>query len=786
MKKKILAIYLVLIVMILSIIPEDTMANSLENNTTSVYKAIYLAPFYGDDQNDGLTDDKPVKTFAKAKELAKADKNINTIYVDGNIIVDTVEEFSLEGTKAILKRNPKHKGYLFWIRKGSTTFKNIKIDGNYENATIENSLVYVDNGASLNIEEGAILQNNHIKADSRFKNGGAIYSKEAVINMKNGIIQNNKAQYGSAVHLNNSNLNMTGGTIQNNESSLGGSVYIFKGKINLSGGKIQSNKAKFGAGIYLYKGANINMTGGIIQDNEANRGGGIYLNESNMNMSNGEITKNLAKDDIKDGKKLQDSIGGGICIDNNSTLNLSDKAIISYNSSERLGGGISVGIFPSNKSINTLNMQGGLITKNSSQTSGGGIYVAHRTKSEENSTATNTANILAGKITYNHTEAQYMNPKTNKLEGTFCGGGIYVNGTSDSKFVSGLLNLEKAIITENYAKNHGGGYAACPSASGDFYLKNGVAIYNNKVDKYGQEIYFASGDRGKGHSGNHKYSISPIMLGNIPYNWKFDYEKSSEVWLEFLTGELDPKIYKTDRVFLKTDVKENLKAEKLAKVLIAHNTSGNVGGGIGSNGTVKIGEVDFIEFKVKKEWKDNNSFNKRPSYIEVELYYSFKNNPEEKKYLGFQYMQPKDNKWEMTFKNLPRVDSENNELIYSIKEREIKNYSSKITGNMNDGFVINNQILPEKPPVVPPKTPEKPPVVPPKTPEKPPVAPPKTPEKPPVIPQNKSNATPKNLPKYSKNPKTGDEMNILVTFTLLVSLGGVVMLINKQKNKNNV
>lgn len=63
--------------------------------------SIYLNGETGDDENDGISEENAVKTFEKAKELAEADLNIETIYLNGT--VDISGEISLDGT--ILENN---------------------------------------------------------------------------------------------------------------------------------------------------------------------------------------------------------------------------------------------------------------------------------------------------------------------------------------------------------------------------------------------------------------------------------------------------------------------------------------------------------------------------------------------------------------------------------------------------------------------------------------------------------------------------------------------------------
>ena len=90
--------------------------------------SIYLNGKTGDDENDGMSEGTAVKTFEKAKELAGADLDIETIYINGT--VDISGEVSLDGTNAILMRSPGFRDYLLRVKQGETaTLKDITVDG---------------------------------------------------------------------------------------------------------------------------------------------------------------------------------------------------------------------------------------------------------------------------------------------------------------------------------------------------------------------------------------------------------------------------------------------------------------------------------------------------------------------------------------------------------------------------------------------------------------------------------------------------------------------------------
>lgn len=450
-------------------------------------------------------------------------------------------------------------------------------------------------------------------------------------------------------------LNIRAGTVlQNNKltdldyfRAMGGALNIDGGVVNMTGGTIQNNTANFGGGVFLDHGAVFNMSGGTIQGNKAVDGA-----------SGGEGGY---------------AAGGGVTVYNGSTVNLSG-GVITNNTSDNLGGGISIGVGVVSQGMDTLNMTGGTITGNSAGSGGGGILVqAGRTN------AYGTANISGGRITNNT-----MNAKGTG-NNAFGGGGIYVNGYSSwiAGFHNGVLNLTNGVIKENRASMEGGGYASCPNSETHIYVKNGVALYGNGA-RSAKEIYILASNAYGAHSGDPEYSIAPSMLGGTPYRWQ--YENGSEVPLNKLSGQL--KAINNEELSLHTAVTADTRAESLAKVVIAGNTSATRGAGIGSNGTVNMGESDETALQVTKRWDDSNG-GSRPERIQVELYRTSQGGGKPE-YLGYETVRADDN-WQLTFAHLPKSDDDGHPYAYSVKERAVEGYAVEaIAGSQKDGYTITN------------------------------------------------------------------------------------------------
>ncbi|WP_249961651.1 hypothetical protein, partial [Histophilus somni] len=224
------------------------------------------------------------------------------------------------------------------------------------------------------------------------------------------------------------------------------------------------------------------MKDGIIENNQATYGAGVYLNKSEMNFSGGIIQNNKSKvvEDTGVIPTQYYSAGGGILAAEGSVINMSSNAKVLNNISEEIGGGISLGTNQWGPT-NILNMNGGIIDGNSAGSSGGGIFIQAKLFTG----GASKAYISEGAITNNKMDGTGYNNKE------FGGGGIYVNGINPSYFngANGELHLTNALITDNKSLDSGAGIAACPISDTKIYVNDGAAIYDNKTDKSGRDLY---------------------------------------------------------------------------------------------------------------------------------------------------------------------------------------------------------------------------------------------------------------------------------------------------------
>ena len=99
--------------------------------------------------------------------------------------------------------------------------------------------------------------------------------------------------------------------------------------------------------------------------------------------------------------------------------------------------------------------------------------------------------------------------------------------------------------------------------------------------------------------------------------------------------------------------------------------------------------VEVIELSGEKQWDDlDNKLNVRPGSIEVELY----QNDGEKPFRTQKVTPDKDGNWNYTFSALPKYDEKLNEYQYTVKEKEVTHYDSKVEGTTITNTYRNDDV----------------------------------------------------------------------------------------------
>ena len=334
----------------ISIIDADplviVMVNEDGNIVAHKMNGIFVNGETGDDTNNGMNANSPVKTFAKAKEVyenmsQELKEKIDGIFVTGTITVTGNEEWSLPREVSLLR----YKGFTKYLVKvtGELTLKDIVMDGQGDKVEAYSALIKVESNGTLNIEDGTKLTNNkHTKQNSYIEGGGAIYCyNDGHINMTGGEISGNTSWYGGGIELWGSKVSMdlNGGSISNNkaimvsdDSAAGGGIAVMDGALlTINNGEISSNESMdsrgIGGGIMVgndkmytgVSGATLVMNGGKISSNNANgfggSGGGIYIQcLSTATINSGEITNNSCGYDVLISGVSGEYGGGGIYV----------------------------------------------------------------------------------------------------------------------------------------------------------------------------------------------------------------------------------------------------------------------------------------------------------------------------------------------------------------------------------------------------------------------------------------------------------------------------------------
>ena len=446
------------------------------------------------------------------------------------------------------------------------------------------------------------------------------------------------------------------------------------------GTSLQNNNSNYSGGAVNCEGKVI-MTGGTIKDNYSNYiGGGIYVDDKgtlelgvlNDENSNPIITNNTA---------LVAGGGIGLCSDNSdNTESKMNSGEISHNkttgatgSEWSFAGGVLVGD-PSYRSNTKFIMNDGKISENTTDTNGGGMLIA-----------TGSIGILnKGEITNNSCNASIYTHGSSE----YGGGAIYVNGERGNYFRGVLKIPTTAYISDNTsASANGAGIAGCQTSVVNIY-DGGASIFNN-TKKSGDtkdlsQVYVTKSEDSNNIS---EANISKYAIHGIPNDWTDTNGNTLSKKDLTLSNDNNDDIGRV--IKLKNNNSENLeKTKNWADVKITGNSSNNsMGGGIGTNGEVDIGDEDTdyeVEFNVNKTWEDqNNQYSTRPHSITVNLYANGE-------FVKSQEITEEDG-WKYKFEELPKCDNNGDEITYTVSEVKVNGYESTIEETINGANITNKE-----------------------------------------------------------------------------------------------
>ena len=415
----------------------------------------------------------------------------------------------------------------------------------------------------------------------------------------------------------------------------GGAIF-FEGSGQMALGEgvvIAVNKsANFGGGIRLKgfdssKSITLSIDGAQIcsnettceTDNGAIGGGGIYAQDTKAEMKSGYISNNITRSywNYSGG-------GGGICL-MWSTLDMSG-GFVTANESYLGGGGIRLNDAKPEDGVYGFVMTGGTVASNKSRAEGGGIRIAQGTGKigGEVDTPAGSNRIF---VTNNITTSAVQSPDGTVRTNDWGGGGIFIEDNN------GILEVHRALLTENSAEGFGGGLGGCSTGrifetiDTDVTVNVGSAIFGNTADGNRTSGGFSSKNEDRyakvnpifmGNGYSDVFSalgcyIDKYMLGGGIANWKGSCDDVPLDQRGMPDGEKGD-VMSTKLLGLTSypSPEDQEKAKGSAQAIITGNHSGTHGGGIMCNGVLILGNAKLAKFddsltiNLQKEFKDES------------------------------------------------------------------------------------------------------------------------------------------------------------------------------------
>ena len=432
-------------------------------------------------------------------------------------------------------------------------------------------------------------------------------------------------------------------------------VYAESGStVNMSGGYVCGATSRSqGAGIELKgEGTTLNLTGGVIAGNYAPNGGGVHSNGSSVSISenaviSGNATFNGESDQPGYGGGIK-AVGGSVAVSGGYITNNRMSKFCGTDGSGNHGGGGLAANYGAKVTIS-----GGQITGNYSEEAGGGVYVTDqwRDGSREDMTRLNiTGGIIASNVSYrsegagirvgqkvdvmigpkesNDTKSKvYITNNTCLSRFDWGGGGIFVQGDSNTASNAGRLFVYNSYISSNEAGGYGGGVAVCPTGKTLVTNTDGTAIFGNTSAGSEQSAndydsasnkgndgtpHLSGGGHGKdqdsdayntkvfrenGHADfflaaeGHNEPIAAV-IGKMLGGGDAQYKGSKEL-KDAITIPANGGVQVYNSIGLSSGVKAGdpaaTTAQSMATTFITGNYSWNHGGGIMSNGDLYLG-----------------------------------------------------------------------------------------------------------------------------------------------------------------------------------------------------
>ncbi len=698
-------------------IVESAITTKAEGFFTAIEKAppipaVYINGVSGSNNNDGLSQTTPVRTFAKAKEILEANEDLHTIYVLGKITVSYQQEWSLpEG--AVLLRHPSFTGNLVEVRD-SLKLSNIVIDGNSDSESgMSNCQSLIKAYGRVELGEGAVLQNNDISQNGNWQQvwGGAIcgWDQESIIVIDGGTIQNCTALIGGGI-CSRGTVNLKSGLIDGNKTQScpthanpetgkpyagcgGGITIIYNGTLEMSGGTISNNSSYVGGGIHLgsnistfiydnanYYHATMTMTGGKIDSNSCvNGGGGLFVAENaRATVTSGEIIRNK----LTGPTSYANFEGGGIYV-NGKRLKGAERGYLKLENvvikdNKTLNGTTGAGFASCPSSQPTVHLgKSGAIYNNKPQSGDKNVDVFVTSIQQGSWTGqplVNIPDVMLGGGDSNWKYTGFNDDRYDIVPDSDVPANQLINyrmkfdeelsiySTPSDNDIQKAERAAKVIISDNESMSQGSGIGSNgiveigEAGYGSLKIKKTVSGDGANTEK---EFTFTISLGDKTITG--EYGDVTFNEGEATFTIKHGQEVTASMLPEGVTYSVTEESTPRYAVVAPENASGSIEDDKLIEVSFENKYDG----------------PEKTTIDVKKSW-----VGKPLEYVTVRLF------ADEEELDSVTLSE--DNDWAHTFRDLDKYNEDDTEIIYTVKEDAVEGYQAEISGNADTGFTITN------------------------------------------------------------------------------------------------
>lgn len=453
------------------------------------------------------------------------------------------------------------------------------------------------------------------------------------------------------ININGGHFSLENGVLtQEKDSHVRSLVYAEnKSTVNMNGGYVCGGHCRYngaGAGISVYN-SPLSISDGVIAGNRAPSGGGVYANASTVTITNGVISGNSTLDSVGFGGGIMAEYGGSVTVSGGYITNNKYAKFCGKDGNGDHGGAGLAAKYGAHVTIS-----GGQITGNYSEEAGGGVYVTDDGRQGWSRKDTAWLRITGGTIASNvsfrsegagirvgqmvdamingtsNTNPVYITNNHCMSRFDWGGGGIFVQGDSNTASNAGRLFVYNSYISSNEAGGYGGGVAVCPTGKTLVTNTDGTAIFGNtsagsehSANSYVSESntgndgtpHLSGGGHGKdqdsdaydnevfrvnGHADfflaaeGHNEPIAAV-IGKMLGGGDAQYKGSKEL-KDAITIPANGGVQVYNSIGLSSEVQAGdpaaTTAQSEATTFITGNYSWNHGGGIMSNGDLYLGQ----------------------------------------------------------------------------------------------------------------------------------------------------------------------------------------------------